>query len=86
MVSFAEYLFIEMNNEFFPGVLAATVRMEGTDVSIVLSFDGGFVLLVCVEGVTLVFEEVEVGKPSFVICETDIVSTPFICSDQCRPP
>ena len=77
---------LEMEGELLPSILASVVRVKGTNVSIVLGFDGGFVLLVCVEGVTLVFEEVEIGEPSFVICKTDIVSAPHDHSDWCRPP
>ena len=76
----------EMKNELLPSVLASTVRLKGVHSGIVLSVERHFVLLVCMKGVTLVFEEVEVGQVGFVVHKTNVVPEPFDCSDRCRPP
>ena len=51
-----------------------------------LGTEGHFILLVHMKGITLVFEEIEVGEPGFVVCKTNIVSVPFDGSDWCRAP
>ena len=38
------------------------------------------------EGIALVFEEVEVSEPGFVICKSSVVPAPFDCSNWCRLP
>ena len=77
---------LEMSNKIISSVLTSTVRMKDTYNSFILSFEGGFVLLVHMESITLSFEEIKMGKSHFIIHKADIVTVSFDCSDWCKPP
>ena len=79
-------LLLEMESGLLPSVLTSSVGMKNEHSGSVLSVEGGLILLVCAKGVALVFEEVQISELGFVICETDVVSAPFDCSNWCRPP
>ena len=72
----------EMENELLPSIFTSVVRVKGAHSGIVLSVERCFILLVCMKGVTLVFEEVEVGQAGFVIHKTNIVPALFDCSNR----
>ena len=75
-----------MSNKVISSVLTSMARMKDMNSSLILSFEGGFVLLVCMEGVTFLFEEIKMGKSHFIICKTDVVAASFDCGDWFRPP
>ena len=79
-------ILLEMSNEIISSVLTSMVRMKDTYNSFILSFEGGFVFLVHTESITLLFEEIKMGKSCFIICKADVVTASFDCRDWCRPP
>ena len=52
---------IEMHDEFLSSVFSPMIRVKDANISPMLCLAGGFILLVCLEGVALVFQEVKVS-------------------------
>ena len=75
----------EMSNKVISSVLTSTVGMKDTNSGLILNFEGGFILLVHTESVTVAFEEIKMGKSCFIIHKTDVAAS-FYCGNWCRPP
>ena len=75
-----------MSNKVISSVLTSMAGMKDMNSSLILSFEGGFVFLVHTESITLLFEEIKMGKSCFIICKADVVTASFDCRDWCRPP